>query len=296
MKTKFILPLLLCGVLAGAAQAAPAKRGGFSYPPQMEGARVETYKTVGATKLNLWIFTPAAPTNAPAIVFFFGGGWKSGSPQQFEVQCRHLAARGMVAITADYRVESRQQAKPIQCLADARSALRWVRAHAAQLGVDPHRIAAGGGSAGGHLAAATAFISQFDEPGEDQKISATPDALILFNPALVLAPMEGLNLDKSFGARVPAERLGTQGENLSPAHHVGTNAPPTIIFHGRADTTVPFATVEAFAKKMQAAHNRCDVVAYDGQPHGFFNRDPWQAKTLDAADKFLVSLGWLKAK
>lgn len=296
MKAKSFSPLLLGLLLAGQACAAPAKRGGFGYPPHMEGARVETYKTVGDVKLNLWIFGPAAPSNAPAIVFFFGGGWTGGSPAQFEVQSRHLAKRGMVAICADYRVASRHQVKPVQCLADARSALRWVRAHAAQLGVDPHRIAAGGGSAGGHLAGATAFISQFDEPGEDPKISATPNALVLFNPALVLAPLEGLDLDKSFGARVPEERLGTKGENLSPFHHITSNAPPAIIFHGRADTTVPFATAEAFARKMKALGNRCELVGADGQPHGFFNRDPWQAKTLDEADRFLVSLGWLKAK
>jgi len=280
---------LLAVVLLGAAPR-------FSYPPQMDGARIETYKTVGDTKLNLYIFAPATAKNAPAIVFFFGGGWTSGSPQQFEVQCRRLASRGMVAITADYRVASRHQVKPTQCLADARSAIRWVRANAAKLGVDPKRVAVGGGSAGGHLAAATAFISEFDEPGEDKKISATPDALVLFNPALVLAPMDKLNLDKSFGARVPEERLGTKPERISPAHNVKPGGPPTIIFHGRADTTVPFATAEAFTAKMKAAGNRCELVGYDDQPHGFFNRDPWQQKTLMEADNFLVSLGWLPAK
>ena len=292
MKLKCMLLLLASVVLAGQAGAAPAKRGGFSYPPQMEGARVETYKTIGDVQMKLWIFSPAAPTNAPAIVFFFGGGWKSGSPQQFEVQCRHLAARGMVAICADYRVSSRQHVKPVKCLADARSALRWVRAHAAQLGVDPNRIAAGGGSAGGHLAAATAFISQFDEPADDKKISATPNALVLFNPALVLAALDGQS-NSGFEARVPEERLGTKGANLSPFHHIASNAPPAIIFHGRADTTVPFSTAEAFAKKMKELGNRCELVGAEGQPHGFFNRDPWQAKTLNDADKFLVSLGWL---
>ncbi|MBM3862105.1 MAG: alpha/beta hydrolase [Verrucomicrobia bacterium] len=280
---------LLAVVLLGAAPR-------FSYPPQMDGARIETYKTVGDTKLNLYIFAPATAKNAPAIVFFFGGGWTSGSPQQFEVQCRRLASRGMVAITADYRVASRHQVKPTQCLADARSAIRWVRANAARLGVDPKRVAAGGGSAGGHLAAATAFISEFDEPGEDKKISATPDALVLFNPALVLAPMDKLNLDKSFGARVPEERLGTKPERISPAHNVKPGGPPTIIFHGRADTTVPFATAEAFTAKMKSADNRCELFGYDDQPHGFFNRDPWQQKTLMETEKFLVSLEWIPAK
>lgn len=291
---KIIVLAALAVFTTSALAAAAARRGGFAYPPQMDGARVETYKTVGDTKLNLYIFAPAAASNAPAIVFFFGGGWSSGSPQQFEEQCRYLTKRGMVAITADYRVKTRHNAKPVQCVADARSAIRWVRANAARLGVDPDRVAAGGGSAGGHIAACTGFISEFDEPGEDKKVSATPNALVLFNPALVLAPMDGVNLDKSFGARVPEERLGTKPEHISPAHQVTAQGPPAIIFHGRADTTVPFVTAEAFAAKMKAVGNRCELIGYDGQPHGFFNKEPFRAQTLEETDKFLTSLGWLK--
>jgi len=267
------------------------------YPPRIDGARVETYKTVGDATLDLWILSPPKPAAAgrPAIVFFFGGGWKAGSPQQFEPQCRHLAERGMVAITADYRVASRHGAKPVDCLADARSAIRWVRAHADRLGVDPDRIAAAGGSAGGHLAGCTPFIGAFDEPAEDRDVSAEPNALVLFNPALVLAPLPGLEL-AGFGTRVPADRMGTEPEKISPAHHVKPGGPPTIIFHGRADDTVPLATAEAFAAAMRQAGNRCEVVAYDGQPHGFFNREPWRSKTLAATDAFLASLGWIEAE
>ena len=288
-----IAVLLAAGQLTADAQETAKSRAGRAYPPQMTGCRVETYKTVGDTKLNLYVFSPSAPKNAPAIVFFFGGGWKNGSPQQFETQCRELAKRGMVAITADYRVESRHGVKPTQCLADARSAVRWVRTHADQLGVDPQRIAAGGGSAGGHLAACTAFISEFDEPGEDKSVSAVPNALVLFNPALVLAPIEGFDAE-SFGTRVPEERMGTKPEKLSPVHHITRNGPPTIIFHGREDTTVPFASAEAFTAKMKSLGNRCELHGFDGQKHGFFNGDEFKQKTLAEADKFLVSLGWLK--
>ena len=288
-------------LLALAPLAAPAaEKGGFKYPPSFTGARTEVYKTVGDVKLTLSIFEPAAgpKTGRPAIVFFFGGGWTNGSPAQFEQHCRHLAARGMVAITADYRVASRHQVKPVACVADAKSAIRWVRANAARLGIDPHRIAAGGGSAGGHLAAATATLPGLDETGEDTRVSAVPDAAVLFNPALVLAPMEGLPLE-GFGTRVPEERLGSKPENLSPAHHVKRGAPPMIVFHGKADTTVPYVTAEAFARVMKAAGNRCELVGYDGQPHGFFNfgrKDGKYAETLAAMDAFLVSLGWLPAK
>jgi acetyl esterase/lipase len=288
---KYIISIIL--LLVSQAFAAAERRGRLSYPPQMKGARVETYKTFGDTKLDLYIFAPTVASNAPAIVFFFGGGWSSGLPQQFEEQCRYLAGRGMVAITADYRVKNRQNVKPFQCVADARSAIRWVRSNAVKLGVDPNRIAAGGGSAGGHLAAATAFITEFDDPTEDKNISATPNALVLFNPALVLAPLDGYKFEVS-GDRVSEERFGTKPEKISPAHHVKQGAPPTIIFHGKADTTVPYATAEAFTAEMKKAGNRCELVGFDSQPHGFFNREPFCTQTQKAADTFLVSLGWLK--
>src|SRR6478672_10856667 len=130
---------------------AQEKKGTRPYPPSLPGAEVETYKTVADAKLNLYVYYPSGhkPTDKrAAIVFFFGGGWQNGSPGQFEQHCKHLASRGMVAITADYRVASRPQVKAVECVKDAKSAIRYVRKEAARLGVDPNRIAAGGGSAG----------------------------------------------------------------------------------------------------------------------------------------------------
>ena len=294
------LALALSAHLVSGAETIPAQGARrLSYPPVLPGASVETYKTIGHTNLQLYIFTPKhrAPTNnRPAIVFFFGGGWISGSPQQFEKQCQYFASRGMVAITADYRVASRQGAKPAQCVADAKSAIRWVRKNATRLGADPKRIVASGGSAGGHLAACTGVVPGLDEPGEDASISAVPNAAVLFNPALVLAPLDDQTF-AGFGARLNAERMGVEPRQLSPAHHVGPGAPPMIIFHGRADTTVPFVTAEAFTAKMKAAGNRCELVGFDGQGHGFFNygRDGNQffLQTLKQTDEFLASLGYL---
>src|SRR5581483_8649076 len=103
-----------------------------------DASAVRTYKTASDTELKLYVFNPPdhkASDHRPGIVFFFGGGWQNGSPIQFHHQCRYLASRGMVAITADYRVASRQQVKPVDCVRDAKSAIRWVRAHADELGI-----------------------------------------------------------------------------------------------------------------------------------------------------------------
>jgi acetyl esterase/lipase len=289
-----ILIVLLALALGLHAADAPHKKN-TTYPPNIEGAQVETYKEINGTALKVWIFSPAekpaAGVKRPAIVFFFGGGWTNGSPSQFEPQCRHFAERGMVAITADYRVASRQQVQAAACVADAKSCIRWVRKHAEQLGIDPDRIVASGGSAGGHLAAAVATLPGLDEAGEDKTVSAVPNALVLFNPALALAPFPGVDL-KGFDTRFGEGRCGCPPEDISPLHHVTDHLPPTLILHGRADTTVPFTSVEAFTAEMKKHSNRCDLVGFDGEKHGFFNGKRYD-DTLAEADKFLVSLGYL---
>src|SRR6478672_10141950 len=110
-----------------------------------------TYKKVEERELKLFIEKPAdwnASDKRPAIVFFFGGGWVGGTPQQFEKQSEYLATRGLVGIRVEYRVIPKgEKGAPIVCCQDAKSAMRYVRSHAAELGVDSQRIAAAGGSA-----------------------------------------------------------------------------------------------------------------------------------------------------
>lgn len=246
------------------------------------------YKQTPQGELKLHIFECGRRSNRPAVVFFFGGGWVGGSVQQFLPHCRYFAAKGMVAIAAEYRIRNKHGTTPFECVADGKSAIRYVRAHAKELGINPSKIVASGGSAGGHVAACTAIIEGFDETAEDKTISSKPNVLVLFNPVIDTT-------ERGYGA----EKLKGQTETLSPVHHVVSGLPPTIIFHGTADTTVPFENVERFCMKMHDAGNRCELVPFEGMKHGFFNytREEDHASynaTTQRAEQFLRSLGYIR--
>ena len=255
-----------------------------------EGGERHIYKEVDDVELPLYVFQPEGHTadeTKPAIVFFFGGGWRAGNPSQFEQHCQHFARRGLVAITVEYRVSSRHPVKVEDCIADAKSAMRWVRGHAEKLGVDPHRIAAGGGSAGGHLAACTAVIDDFNAPTDDLKVSAKPNAIVLFNPAMGNNP----------GAE-PTSRTRGPENKVFPITYAAKKQPPCIMFFGTADGLLKGA--ELYQVESKNAGNHCRIVTYEDQGHGFFNYgrsgNKYYELTLSEADKFLVELGWLPAR
>jgi acetyl esterase len=246
------------------------------------------YKTVDVIDLYIHVFEPAVrlPIATSAIVFFFGGGWRDGTPAQFFEHSRYLASRGMVAFSAEYRVKNRHDVSPRACVADCKSTIRWVRGHATEYGLDSHRIAAGGGSAGGHIAACAALIPGFESDEEDTSISSVPDALVLFNPVL----------DTSVPRFV--ERFTGDSQALSPQAYVRPGLPPTIIFHGKADASFPYPKAEKFTASMIEAGNRCELIGLSGKTHGFFNygRDDGSAyyETISRMDAFLVSLDFLE--
>lgn len=272
-----ILPLQAITILLFPASAA------FSE----SSTRTEVYKEIDGVTLTVKVFLPdraVYPAPNPGIVFFFGGGWRQGSMTQFEPFAEHYASLGMAAAVADYRVASRHGVTPIECIADARSAVRWFRAHSEEYGLDANRIAASGGSAGGHLAACTALVWEFDETAEAQTASATPDALILFNPRMNL---EGIRrrLD-----------LGESHLLASPYHQLESDLPPTLILHGVDDKTVPISDPREFRDKAAALGLPCELAEFEGEGHGFFNaRRPENFRAaLSRVDEFLRSLDWIR--
>ena len=294
MKKTIILLLIFPKISFGQLELA-------NWPPKIESDQIYTYKQIDDINLKLWVFNPpkhSLSSPKPAIVFFFGGGWRGGTPKQFEQHSRYLSKRGIVSILADYRVLNRNKTKAIYCLKDAKSAIRWVRKNAQYLGIDPNKIISSGGSAGGHLAAATGTIKLFDEENEDLNISSKPNAMILFNPAVITASVNQYKIKETREKR-NKEFIGVDPALFSPYNYIDKETPPTLIFHGDSDTTVDPQMVILFNSKMEMSNIFCKLFIYEGEEHGFFNYgrklNGAFIDTVNKMDNFLVELGYIKA-
>ena len=254
----------------------------------VRSAKEYVYKTIGERRLKMHVDFPPGwkkTDTRPVIVFFFGGGWKGGSVKAFSRQAEYFASRGLVCARADYRIKSKDGVTPDKCVEDARSAVRWVRANAAKLGIDPQKLITAGGSAGGHLAACAIIPESVEAADDDLSISTIPQAMVLFNPVLSFMhePLQNrVNGDKEIAAKI------------SPLLYVKTDTPPSIVMFGTNDRLKAFGDLWwAKAKEMGF---RADKFTAEGEKHAFFNRSPWMERTTIAADEFLASLGYLEGK
>lgn len=253
----------------------------------LEPTREAVYKNAGGRELRLFVFEPEgwkASDRRPCLVTIHGGGWTGLSPRRQYPVAAHFAKLGMVGISVEYRLVQKGSGTDVfDCVKDARSALRYVRGHAGQFGIDPDKIIVNGGSAGGHLAAATALFDGIDEAGEDVSISCAPNALVLFFPVIDTST-EGYGNAK----------IGERWQELSPLYRVRPGVAPAILFHGTGDTVTPFKGAKAFEAAMRAAGNRCDLIVHEGGLHGYLMRDHGIfGDTMRVTEEFLASLGFL---
>jgi acetyl esterase/lipase len=245
------------------------------------------YKTIDTTHLRMKLYYPPdykKGTKYPVIIFFFGGGWLNGTSDQFKNQAIYLASKGMIAVTADYRVEKRQGTTPFECVKDGRSAIRYLRKHAEKLGIASNQIVASGGSAGGHVAAA-ADLTLIDEKTDDLSISPRPNALVLFNPVFNNGP-------GNYGY----ERIREKYPLISPYHNIKKGAAPAIVFLGTRDKLISVQIAKDYQQKMREVGSRCDLILYEDQGHGFFNFEKsrqFYHATLEQTVTFLKDLGFI---
>lgn len=256
------------GAIDAAADPAPGKtkaaaiRYADTLIAGLSPARLVTYKRVGDRELKLHLFLPrgwSASDRRPAFVAIHGGGWTGGDATRMYPFAEHFARQGMVGVSVEYRLLKPGSGVTIfDCVEDGRSAVRYVRAQAAELGIDPARIVVSGASAGGHVAVATALFGGVAATGEDDGVSAKPNALVLFYPVIDTSP-EGYGHAK----------IGERWRELSPAHNVRPGLPPTLVFHGTADTTTPFKGAQLFCDEMRKAGNRVQLEVNSGGAHGY---------------------------
>lgn len=259
MKTIWILLLLGSAPFGARALDRPLD----PIAAKLEPTRTVIYKTVGDRSLELHIFEPKdndKKDRRPVYLTIHGGGWTGQSPRYFYPFAQHFADLGMVSISLQYRLRSPVLGTTVfDCVKDGRSAIRYLRTHAEELGIDPDRIAVSGGSAGGHIAAGTALFDSVNEESDDLTVSCRPDLLILYYPVI----------DTSEGGYGQA-KIGDRWRELSPVEHVKPDLSPTLLLHGTGDTVTPFAGARLFHQRMIKAGNECELIAFEGDRHGYF--------------------------
>jgi acetyl esterase len=229
--------------------------------------RIEIYKKTPEYELKAHFYEPAGhkPGDKRGCVFaLHGGGWTGGEPWIFDSFANEFMKMGLVGISAQYRLIGKEpNVTPFECAKDGRSLMRYLKANASRLGIDPEKIVAAGGSAGAHVAAATALFDGVDDAMDDLSISPTPAAMMLYYPVI----------DTSADGGYGNQKCGDQWEKISPAHNVRPGTVPTFLAATKEDKVTPYKGVERFERAMHAAGSKYDALIKETGPHGYFLYD-----------------------
>jgi acetyl esterase/lipase len=219
----------------------------------------------------------------PAVICIHGGGFRAGHRDGYNGLCLTLAQRGYVAVTVSYRLAPKY--KFPAAVHDTKAAVRWLRAHAREYKVDPHRIGTTGGSAGGHLAqflAVTSGVAEFEgEGGNADQSSSVACVVNVYGPS---------DFTKSYGKSVDAAEVLPLflGGNLETARHqhivssplywVTPDAAPTLCIHGTEDKYVAHEQAVWLVDKLKAADVEAELLTFPGAGHGFKGDDAAKAE------------------
>jgi acetyl esterase/lipase len=278
------------GGAAGAQDKAPAPPADIKY--EIDAQADIVYGRGGDADLKLDLFTPKGATGPlAAVVFIHGGGWSGGNKESFAPFALKLAAEGVVTATISYRLAPKH-VFPAQ-IEDCKCAVRWLRANAERLHIDPERIGALGGSAGGHLALMLGVLDATDglegEGGSKDHSSKVQAVVSFVGPTNLVGtfPETSTNILKNFLGGPYAEKSDLYRQ-ASPITYVTKGDPPFLLFQGTEDVLVPYDQAFQFTEAMQKASVPGEVVMHVGLGHG------WGGAEMDRDVR--QSFDFLKAK
>jgi len=267
--------------LAGTTLPAAATSTAAAQTTPQDGVTIEkdvVFGTGGDMDLKLDIYRPRpGSTKRMATIHFHGGGFAGGNKESLAERIRPYAALGYTAIAAQYRLSG--QAGYPALVHDAKAAIRWVRANAGKLGIDPARIGVVGYSAGGYHALFTAGTGdrpELEGSGGNAGVSTKVAVCLAYYPATNV-PANMLPAGSDAAAQKAANALT----------YVAAGFPPTAIFHGMKDTTIPIENSKRLVQQFQDANVPVEFHAYEGVPHVFDSNPEFAVLTAQLADLFM---------
>lgn len=249
-----------------------------------EPSEIRVYKTAGNIELEAHIFYPEdfkAGDQRPAYAFFHGGGWAIGVPEWGYKNCKRYQDKGMVAISFEYRLLDIHQSNILDCVRDAKSAILWTRRQAKSLGIDPNKIVAAGFSAGGHLAACTAILDEYEEKN-NVGLSSKPNAIVVHSATYNTLKNGWFN-----------RNTGGKAESISSFHQVDKGLVAGIFFHGTEDHLAHISEFTEFRDKMNSLGNDFEYKIFQNVGH-FFGNPKASEEVREMTDTFLAKLGYIK--
>lgn len=250
-------------------------RKGPPLPPTVEERKDIEYGRVGDHALMLDLYSPKnLEKPVPGIIFIHGGGWTSGNRADYRPYTIPFAEKGYVVATMSYRFA--QDAKFPAAVEDAKCAVRWMRANAASLHVDPDHLAVIGGSAGGYLSMMVGFTAgdpKFEGQGGHEGVSSAVQAVVdLYGPTDFDTDVarENPTVTNFLGKKFSDDPEWFR--SASPINHLTAQAPAIFVLQGTIDSTVPVSQSDALVEKLKAL----------GVPHWYDRLDGWP-HTMDLA-------------
>jgi acetyl esterase/lipase len=275
-------------VPAAAVVAAPKWRKLLPQEP-LEGLRFSKHVLAVYPEhtVEVFVYTPEHPGKYPAILDIHGGGWSQRQIESDRPMMERLAKRGFVTALVSYRISS--EACYPAALHDCKAAVRYLRAHAEELHINPERIGVMGGSAGGHLSGLTALTSgkrEFEGDGPEREVDSAVQACIVMAASqdLVAANVQKTNPGAvAFFGGTCAEKPELY-RTASPLTHIRKGVPPTLFIEGEKDS-LKIGREEAM-EKLAEAGVETGLHTLKFAPHPFWMSDPWCAETVEIAARF----------